>query len=176
VTGAAAADAGLTTTAVLGLVVAFLETAALWWLYFGSAAEHSTAAMSASDDPGRLARDAYTYLQLPIVAGIIGTAVGANLLIAEPGDPQHGVGLAMILGGPALYLLGENVFERRLTSKTSTKRLAVAGLLILLVPVGGHIDALPLGAIVTALLAALVVWELPRESNDGCAGRSRGVP
>jgi low temperature requirement protein LtrA len=175
VTGAAAADAGLTTTAVLGLVVAFLETAALWWLYFGSAAEHSSAAMSASDDPGRLARDAYTYLQLPIVAGIIGTAVGANLLIAEPGDPQHGVGLAMILGGPALYLLGENVFERRLTSKTSTKRLTVAGLLLLLVPVGGHIDALPLGAIVTTLLAALVVWELPRESNDGCRGRSRGV-
>jgi hypothetical protein len=43
-----------------------------------------------------------TYLHLPIVAGIIAAAVGANLIIAEPGDPQHGVGLAMILGGPAL--------------------------------------------------------------------------
>ena len=84
VTGATAADAGLTSTVVLCLVVAFLETAALWWLYFGAAAERSSAAMSASDDPGRLARDAYTYLHLPIVAGIIATAVGANLLIAEP--------------------------------------------------------------------------------------------
>ena len=163
VTGATAADAGLTSTVVLCLVVAFLETAALWWLYFGAAAEHSSAAMSASDDPGRLARDAYTYLHLPIVAGIIATAVGANLIIAEPSDPQHGVGLAMVLGGPALFLLGESLFQRRLTSKTNIKRLTVAGLLILLVPLGGHLTALLLGAIVTALLAALAVWEMPRQ-------------
>jgi hypothetical protein len=160
VTGATAADAGLTSTAVLALVVAFLETAALWWLYFGSAEKHSGAAMSASDDPGRLARDAYTYLHLPIIAGIIATAVGANLVIAEPGDPQHGVGLAMLLGGPALFLLGENLFQRKLTSRTNTKRLAVAALLILLVPLAGNIAALLVTAIVTALLAALAVWEL----------------
>jgi len=145
---------------VLCLVVAFLETAALWWLYFGAAGEHSRAAMSASDDPGRLARDAYTYLHLPIVAGIIATAVGAHLLIAEPGDPQHGVGLAMVLGGPALYLLGESLFQWRITRKTNTKRLTVAGLLILLVPLGGHVAALLLGVIVTTLLATLAVWEL----------------
>ena len=160
VTGATAADAGLTSTAVLALVVAFLETAALWWLYFGAAEKHSGAAMSASDDPGRLARDAYTYLHLPIIAGIIATAVGANLVIAEPGDPQHGVGLAMLLGGPALFLLGENLFQRKLTSRTNTKRLAVAALLILLVPLAGHIAALVVTAIVTTLLAALAVWEL----------------
>ena len=159
VTGATAADAGLTSTVVLCLVVAFLETAALWWLYFGAAGEHSRAAMSASDDPGRLARDAYTYLHLPIVAGIIATAVGANLIIAEPGDPQHGVGLAMVLGGPALYLLGADLFQWRTTGKANTKRLTVAGLLILLVPLAGHVVALLLGVIVTALLAALAVWE-----------------
>jgi low temperature requirement protein LtrA len=119
--------------------------------------------MSASDDPGRLARDAYTYLHLPIVAGIIATAVGANLLIAEPDDPQHGVGLAMMLGGPALFLLGENLFQRRLTSETNTKRLTVAALLILLVPLAGQVAALLLGVIVTALLAALAAWELPRQ-------------
>ena len=163
VTGATAADAGLTTTAVLALVVAFLETAALWWLYFGAAAEHSSAAMSASDDPGRLARDAYTYLHLPIVAGIIATAVGANLIIEEPSHHQHGIGLAMVLGGPALFLLGENLFQRRLTSNTNIKRLTVAGVLILLIPLGGHVPALLLGAIVTALLAALAVWEMPRQ-------------
>ena len=160
VTGATAADAGLTSTAVLALVVAFLETAALWWLYFSAAEKHSGAAMSASDDPGRLARDAYTYLHLPIIAGIIATAVGANLVIAEPGDPQHGVGLAMLLGGPALFLLGENLFQRKLTSRTNTKRLAVAALLVLLVPLAGNIAALLVIAIVTTLLAALAVWEL----------------
>jgi low temperature requirement protein LtrA len=160
VTGATAAEAGLTTAAVLGLVVAFLETAALWWLYFGAAEERSSAAMNASDDPGRLARDAYTYLHLPIVAGIIAAAVGANLIIAEPGDPQHGVGLAMVLGGPALFLVGESLFRRMLTSEANLERLTVAALLVLLVPLGGQLPALLLGAIVVALLAALAVWEL----------------
>ena len=69
VTGATASAAGLTSTVVLCLVVAFVETAALWWLYFGATAEHARVAMSTCDDPGRLARDAYTYLHLPIVAG-----------------------------------------------------------------------------------------------------------
>jgi low temperature requirement protein LtrA len=160
VTGASAADAGLTSTVVLCLVVAFLETAALWWLYFGALGEYSRSAMSDSEDPGRLARDAYTYLHLPIVAGIIATAVGAHLIIAEPGDPQHGVGLAMVLGGPALYLLGESLFQWRMNRGTNAKRLTVAALIVLLAPLGGHVAALLLGAIVTALLAGLVAWEV----------------
>ena len=69
------------------------------------------------------------YLDLEFLGhpGIIATAVGSHLLIAEPGHQQHGVGLAMVLGGPALYLLGEILFEWRMTRRTNTKRLAVAG-------------------------------------------------
>ena len=174
VTGATAADAGLTTSAVFALVVAFLETAALWWLYFAAVAEHASAAMRASDDPGRLARDAYTYLQLPIVAGIIATAVGANLLIAEPGDPQHGVGLAMMLGGPALFLAGESLFQRRLTSEANAGRLVVAALLVLLVPIGGELPALLLGAIVTAVLAVLAAWEVRTGTRGSNYARAHG--
>ena len=70
VTGATAADAGLTPTVLLCLAIAFPETAALWWLYFGEAAEHARPTWH-GDDPGRLARDAYTYRHLPIVAGVI---------------------------------------------------------------------------------------------------------
>ena len=160
VTGATAAAAGLGATVVLCLVVAFLETAALWWLYFGASAEDSAAAMTASDDPGRLARDAYTYLHLPIVAGVIAAAVGDDLVIADPHHALQGVGLAMVLGGPALFLLGESLFRWRLTGSPNTKRLAVAGLLVLLAPLGSHISVLLLLVIVVALLIALAVWEL----------------
>jgi low temperature requirement protein LtrA len=160
VTGATAADAGLSSTVVICLTIAFLETAALWWLYFGATAEHSRAVMRTCDDPGRLARDAYTYLHLPIVAGIIAVAAGDELLIAEPHHPLHGVGLAMVLGGPALYLLGEHLFRWRMTATANTTRLAVAAVLVLLTPVGGHVSALMLSAIVAALLTALALWEL----------------
>ena len=160
VTGATASEAGLTSTVVLCLVVAFAQTAALWWLYFGVTAEHARITLSSYDDPGRLARDAYTYLHLPIVAGIIATAVGNDLLIAHPDDAPHAVGAAMILGGPALYLLGESLFRRRMTGITNARRVAVAALLIVLMPLGAQADALLLSALVAALLTVLAVWEL----------------
>jgi low temperature requirement protein LtrA len=159
VTGATASAAGLTSTVVLCLVVAFVETAALWWLYFGATAEHARATITTCDDPGRLARDAYTYFHLPIVAGIIATAVANHLLIAAPHQAPDGVGVAMILGGPALYLLGEILFDWRVTRATNAKRVAAAAVLILLVPVGGQISILALSLIVASLLPALAVWE-----------------
>jgi len=159
VTGATAARAGLSATVVLCLIVAFLETAALWWLYFGAVAERSRAVMRSCADPGRLARDAYTYLHAPIVAGIIAVAVGDDLLIAEPGRALHGVGLAMVIGGPALYLAGESFFRLRVTGAANAKRLAVTALLVLLMPLGSQIGALALSATVAAVLSALVLWE-----------------
>jgi low temperature requirement protein LtrA len=70
--------------------------------------------MRACPDPGRLARDAYTYLHLPIVAGIIGVAAGDDLLVHAPEHAPSGAGWALIAGGPALYVLGERLFRRRI--------------------------------------------------------------
>ena len=159
VTGATASEAGLTSTVVLCLIVAFVETAALWWLYFGPTTENARVTISDCDDPGRLARDAYTYAHLPIVAGIIATAVASHLLIDAPHEAPGGVGVAMVLGGPALYLLGESLFCWRMTGETNAKRVAVAALLILLVPLGSELSVLLLSLIVASLLPALAVWE-----------------
>ena len=160
VTGATASEAGLNPTVVLCLVVAFVETAALWWLYFGPTAEQARVTIRDCEDPGRLARDAYTYSHLPIVAGIIATAVASNLLIDSPHALPGGIGAAMILGGPALYLLGESLFCWRMTGEANAKRVAVAALLILLVPLGDQVSALVLSLVVASLLPALAVWEL----------------
>jgi low temperature requirement protein LtrA len=168
VTGATASAAGLTPTVVVCLVVAFVQTAALWWLYFGATAEQARIILSSCDDPGRLARDAYTYLHLPIIAGIIATAVGTDLLIAEPGHALHGVGLAMALGGPALFLVGESLFGRRMTGTTNVTRVVAAGILVLLVPIGGQVSALLLSVMVGALLTALVLWELRARELEPC--------
>jgi low temperature requirement protein LtrA len=159
VTGATASAAGLTSTVVLCLFVAFVETAALWWLYFGATAEHARIRMTTCENPGRLARDAYTYLHLPIIAGIIATAVATDLLIAGPHDAPRGVALAMILGGPALFLLGESLFRWRITGEMRTRRLATATVLVLLAPLGSHVEALALSTIVAALLTVLAVSE-----------------
>ena len=65
----------------------------------------------------------------------------------------------MILGGPALFLLGESLFCWRMTGETNAKRVAVAALLILLVPLGSQLSVLVLSLIVASLLPALAVWE-----------------
>ena len=175
VSGATAADAGLTSTVVACLVVAFLETVALWWLYFGAPAERSHAAVRTTDDPGRVARNAYTYVHLLIIAGIIATAAGSELLIAEPNDSLHSMGLAIVLGGPALFLLGESLFQWMTTGRANTKRLAAAGLIIGLVPLAPHVSALVLAVIVTGLLSALALWELRASASRGWASRRRVV-
>jgi low temperature requirement protein LtrA len=160
VTGATASGAGLTPTVVLCLGVAFLETAALWWLYFGETAELARAGLRACEDPGRLARDAYTYLHLPIVAGIIAAAVGNDLLIGAPHEAAHGIGAAMLLGGPALFLLGESAFRWRMSASPDVGRLGVAALLFALAPLATHLSALALSLTVTALLCALAAADL----------------
>jgi low temperature requirement protein LtrA len=113
-----------------------------------------------SDDPGRVARDAYTSVHLVLIAGIIATAAGDELLIAEPHHSPHGMGLAILLGGPILFLLGTNLFQWRATGTVSVKRLLAAALIVVLLPLAPHISILALMALITALLAALAVWEL----------------
>ena len=174
VTGATASDAGLTSTVVLCLVVAFVETAALWWLYFGAAAEHSRAAMSASDDPGRLARDAYTYLHLPIVAGIIATAVGTDLLIAEPARPaargRPGDDARRARALPArrepVPLADDREDERQAPGGRGVAHPARAA--------RRPSRALLLGVIVAALLSALAAWELPAPARNPLPAEKSG--
>ena len=84
----------------------------MWWIYFNIGAERGSRHIAASDDPGRLARIAYTYLHLPIVAGIVVAAVGDELVLAHPTGHTNVQTAAVLLGGPALYLLGNVLFKR----------------------------------------------------------------
>ena len=171
VTGATATNAGLGTQAVVALAVAFLGTASLWWLYFGAVARHSRALMAEAEDPGRLARDAYTYLHVPIIAGVIAAAVGDELLLAHPGVPLDAAGAAMVLGGPALFLLAESLFRLRMIGSVNPKRLTAIAALAALGLVAGSVSALALSAMAVAVLVALAWWEAQAR---GESPRSRG--
>jgi low temperature requirement protein LtrA len=103
------------------------------------------------------------------VAGIIAVAVGDDLLIATPRSALHAVGLAMVLGGPALYLVGESLFRLRMGGVANAERLAVAAILMLLAPLAWQISALALSATVAALLGA------PRYGNCGPVHAALGV-
>ena len=84
---------------------------ALWWIYFGRSAEAARGMFSSSEDPGRLARSAYTYFHLPIIAGIISVAAADELTVAHPGEHGTLASVTLTLGGTALFLAGHALFK-----------------------------------------------------------------
>jgi low temperature requirement protein LtrA len=159
VTGATAAHAGLSATVSAALAIAFLQASALWWLYFGEVAVHSRRQMRDTNDAVALARDGYTYLHLPIVAGIILSAVGADYLTGHPGRTLDGAQAAVTIAGPVLYLVGELLFRLRMIHRGSVKRCIAIVALLLLGIAATSVSAIVLGLLVDVLLTGLAVWE-----------------
>ncbi|MGE0601956.1 MAG: low temperature requirement protein A [Dehalococcoidia bacterium] len=111
VTGATFSDLRWTTSVVAAMLVAFASTVGMWWIYFDLTAEVATERIAHAEVPGHLARLAYTYLHLPMVAGIILSAVGDEVVLMHPGGETHAEGALAIVGGPMLFVLGYALFK-----------------------------------------------------------------
>jgi low temperature requirement protein LtrA len=159
VTGATFADLPISPTTAAAFLAAVVGSIAMWGIYFDAAAEAAMARIAASDDPGRLARSAYTYIHLPIVAGIIVSAVADEMVLSHPGGRVGAPMAAVILGGPALYLLGAVLFKWCVWSVVSHRRLAGLAALAALIPAAGLTTPLGYAAAATAVLVAVAAWE-----------------
>jgi low temperature requirement protein LtrA len=161
VTGAKFADLAWTGTTVAAFVVAFFATVAMWWIYFNIGAERASARIMASSDPGHLARLAYTYLHIVLIAGIIVGAVADELVLSRPLQHSEPATIAVILGGPALYLLGNILFKRATASRPALSHLVGLALLAGLgaVAQSQSLPPLLLGAAATLVLVLVAAWE-----------------
>jgi low temperature requirement protein LtrA len=163
---------GVVLAALFGAGVA----AGLWWAYFdlvALAAERRLAG-SRGDERAKLARDSYSFLHLPMVAGIVLVALGIKKTLAHVGDPLGTVPAVALCGGVALYLLGHNAFRLRDAGSVSVPRLVATAAALALIPLALRTPALiPLGA-VAALLAALAAYEAAR--HRALRRELRGVP
>jgi low temperature requirement protein LtrA len=162
-------DAGVLAAAVLGVIAA----AALWWLYFdvtAIAAERRLSRAQEGRERNELARDSYSYMHFPMVAGIALLAVGLKLTLGDVGRPLATVPAAALLGGTALYLLAHVAFRLRNMHTLSRRRLVCAGLLLALLPlvVALRLPSLATLAILAAVLSALIAYEVVRyaEARD----------
>src|SRR5919112_1035040 len=111
VTGTTFGEIETSVATVAAFVVAFLGSVALWWIYFARAAETAREVFASSEDPGRIARSAYTYFHLPMIAGIIAVAAADELTVAHPGEPGTLASIALTIGGTALFLAGQAFFK-----------------------------------------------------------------
>src|SRR3954470_1190348 len=144
-------DGALIVAAVLGTTAAF----ALWWQYFDVVALVAERKLREAEGVARarMARDSYTYLHLPMIAGIVLLALGVKKTVAHTGEELATVAAVGLCGGPALYLLAHVAFRLRNVHTLNPRRLVAAGLLIALIPVATVVPALLALALVTGVLA-----------------------
>lgn len=159
VTGAAFAEAEWTPLAAAAFASAFLCSLAMWWVYFHKGAEAGSENITHAADPGRLARLGYTYLHLPIVAGIIVVAVGDEVTLSHP-DAMSDIKAALtLIGGPLLFLVGVILFKRTIHGWLQLSHLVGIALLVLTFPVAFHLTTLQLSALTSAIVIVVAAWE-----------------
>jgi low temperature requirement protein LtrA len=151
-------EAAVLTAAVLGVALA----SGFWWVYFDIVALVTARRLEMAEegaDRNRLARDSYSYLHFPMVAGIILAALALHEVLAHVHDPLHGPIAFALLGGTALYLLAHVALRWRNAGSLNRQRLILAVVLLALTPVATEVEPLVTLGGVVALLWAMIAYE-----------------
>jgi low temperature requirement protein LtrA len=153
-------DAGVIVGAALGIVV----VSALWWLYFDVAAIFGPRRLMQATglELHRLALHAYSYLHLPLVAGVVLFALGLKTTLEDVGEPLATVPAVALCGGAALYLLAHIAFLFRTTGRVFRRRTVGAVALLGIIPLSLVIPALAALALVGAICSLVVAYEVFR--------------
>ncbi len=162
VTGATFAELPFDALTVFAFLLAVLGSILMWWLYFDHGLEQGHHRIVHSQTPGRHARNNYTYLHVPIVAGIIVGAVGDELVLSHPWS-GNAAAMAAIVGGPLLFLSGLAMFKWLAHTRAWPPLSHLIGVALLLV-LGALALALPLSPLAATAGCVLVllfvaVWE-----------------
>ncbi|MGZ5875333.1 MAG: low temperature requirement protein A [Bradyrhizobium sp.] len=159
VTGATFADLTWTSEVVAAFLSAFIGALAMWWLYFHKGAEAGSELISNSSEPGRLARLAYTYLHLPIVAGIILSAVADDLVLQHPADHSDPRTVLSAIGGPLLFLIGTVLFKHTIRGWLQLSHGVGIIALCVLGWFAAELSPLMLSIATSALMVVVAAWE-----------------
>jgi low temperature requirement protein LtrA len=158
-------EAGVDTGVVLAAVLATALVAAMWWCYFdvsSVAAARLLRTAGLGKEQNELARDAYSFLHFPMVAGVVLMALGLKKTIGHVGSPlRPETGFALV-GGVVIYLLALVAFRFRNTRSIGVPRLALGGLLLALTPLADRLDSGYTLALLTVAMVGLVAYETIR--------------
>jgi low temperature requirement protein LtrA len=159
VNGATFAELSWTTENVLAFVSALVGSITMWWIYFHKGAEAGSELISKSVESGKLARLAYTYLHMPIVAGIILTAVSDELVLKHPGGHSDPKTVVSTIGGPLLFLVGTILFKLSIRGFLQLSHIAGIIALLVLSWFASELSPLWLSILTTAILIVVAAWE-----------------
>jgi len=168
-TGSGVSSLPISLPIIVATTVGLALAACIWWAYFDVLAIAAERVLREAEGEvrTRLARDAYSYLHLPMIAGIVLMALGMEYVLKYVGDTSHHelrdplatIPLAAMYGGVALYLLAQVAFKYRNWRTLSTPRLIATAAVLLLIPAAAQIPALAALGVVTAVMVALIAFE-----------------
>jgi low temperature requirement protein LtrA len=174
VTGVTFADLTWTREVVAAFLSAFVGSLAMWWIYFHKGAEAGSELISSSSEPGRLARLAYTYLHLPIVAGIILSAVADDVVLRHPAGHSDTRTVLSAVGGPLLFLVGTILFKHTIRGWLQLSHGVGIVALCVLGWFAADLSPLMLSIATTALMVVVATWEsISLRSGAPGAGRTK---
>jgi low temperature requirement protein LtrA len=155
----------LTAEVILAAILGVFLASGLWWLYFDVTslmAARKLASMSPGRERNALARDAYSYLHFPMVAGIVLAAFGLKTTLSHVDDQLDLVPATALAGGVALFLLAQFAFKHRAVQMWSAHRFVTAAVLLALIPVLQEVHAVVALGLVVAVIALHIGYESVR--------------
>lgn len=163
VTGATFAKLDHDASTWAAFITSFVGSATMWWIYFDVGAKRGSEMIAASDNAGLVARNAYTYLHMLIVAGVVVTAVSDEIMMTHPYGSTDKAFMLTAIGGPYLFLLGNQLFKW-VTAEVKYPPLShfVGMILLVAVALGAWIwnwQPLTVGMSATGALIATAFWE-----------------
>src|SRR5918992_1514909 len=177
--GVGAAGVPLTPGIVAAAALGIVAIGALWWAYFDVYAVEAQRLLSEANGAARfrLARDAYSYLHLPLIAGIVLFALGLKKTIEQVDDPLATVPAVALCGGLALYFLSYVAFRARMVYEVRstapgrlpwiTRARSITGIALLaLIPAALELPALTTLALATGACCALIAYDVIHYRED----------
>jgi low temperature requirement protein LtrA len=156
-TGVGASGRPLDVELVGAIVLSLLITVGMWWTYFDRFAADAEVQLRRHDNPVLAAADAYSYIHVLLVAGIIVFAVGVKVAIAHVDDPLGDAARLCLCGGVALFLTGHAAFRLRMTGQLEIAKLAAAlGVMIVFAATGSAAAWITALGVVVVLLALTI--------------------
>ncbi|PDT26334.1 hypothetical protein CO660_28855 [Rhizobium sp. L9] len=160
------AISGLTS---LIFVTAFIGTVTMWWLYFRFGHGRAAHRIEHEETPGALARQAFTYAHIPILAGIIVHAVAVEFMFSHPHETGDFGVAAAVLGGSGLFLAGNLWFKGATSGQMPLSHLAGLVLVVLLAFAAPFLEVYLLGILATLVLIIVAAWEYRSLSGTSTA-------
>jgi low temperature requirement protein LtrA len=139
----------------------FVATAAFWWLYFTRVAHSAEERLEAAEDRTTVARNGFTYLHAVLVAGIVESAVGAEIVIRDPTRPLDAAHALAVVANSVIYLAGLSLFRLAMTGRLAPRRMIAALVCLALYPLGTVTAPVVLVGALTVVLVGLIVIEQP---------------